>query len=150
MYERIVVGTDGSERARDAVRRACELAEAFELDEVHVVSATEPFSWKEIERIRQDLPSEFRDVVDADIDADNRIADAKRVLDESAIRTVPYASTADPADAILRVATDIDADLIVVGARGLGAIGRFLRGSVSTKVAHHAPCDVLIVEHDDD
>lgn len=149
MYERIVVGTDGSERARDAVRRACEVAEAFEIDEVHVVSATEPFTWKELERMRHDLPSEFRDIIDVDIDADNHIADAKRLLDEASIRTVPYSSTGDAADAILRVASDIDADLIIVGARGLSAIGRFLRGSVSTKVAHHSPCDVLVVEHDD-
>lgn len=55
----------------------------------------------------------------------------------------------DPATAILHVAEEVDTDLIVVGARGLGAVQRFLRGSVSTRVAHHAPCSALIVEHDD-
>lgn len=149
MYERIVVGTDGSDRALDAVRRACDLAVVCDLDEVHVVSASDPVSWAEIERIRRELPSEFRDVIDVDIDAENHIAEAQRVLDESSIRAVAHPATGDPADAILRVAADVEADVIVVGARGLGAVGRFLRGSVSTKVAHHAPCDVLVVEHDD-
>ena len=48
-----------------------------------------------------------------------------------------------------RYADRVDADLIVVGARGLSALRRFVRGSVSTRVAHHSTRDVLIVEHDD-
>ncbi|MFT4866023.1 MAG: nucleotide-binding universal stress UspA family protein, partial [Ilumatobacter sp.] len=59
----------------------------------------------------------------------------------------PHERTGDPADEILGVAELVNADLIVVGARGLGAIERFIRGSVSTRIAHHSPCDVLIVEH---
>ena len=65
------------------------------------------------------------------------------------ITPIRHESSHGAAEAILDVATEVDADLIIVGARGLGALGRFIRGSVSTKVAHHAPCNVLIVEHDD-
>jgi nucleotide-binding universal stress UspA family protein len=43
------------------------------------------------------------------------------------------------------VAEEQDADLIVVGARGLTGLERFLLGSVSSKLAHHAPCSVMIV-----
>jgi nucleotide-binding universal stress UspA family protein len=50
----------------------------------------------------------------------------------------------DPADLILSVAEDADVDLIVVGSRGLNATQRFLIGSVSTKVATHAHCAVLV------
>lgn len=56
----------------------------------------------------------------------------------------------DAALGILDVAEKVGADLIVVGARGRGAVARFVRGSVSTRVAHHSPCDVLVVEHDHD
>jgi nucleotide-binding universal stress UspA family protein len=50
-----------------------------------------------------------------------------------------------PADVIVDEAEDNGADLIVVGTRGLHAGRRLLLGSVSTKVVHHAPCDVLVV-----
>jgi nucleotide-binding universal stress UspA family protein len=51
----------------------------------------------------------------------------------------------DPAEAILRVAEDEAADLIVVGSRGLSTVARFFLGSVAERVARHAPCPVLLV-----
>jgi nucleotide-binding universal stress UspA family protein len=51
----------------------------------------------------------------------------------------------NPADEILNVAQEHKADLIITGAKGLGAIGRFLLGSVSTRVVQHATCSVLVV-----
>lgn len=50
-----------------------------------------------------------------------------------------------PADEILTVAKQHKADMILTGAKGLGAIGRALLGSVSTRVVHHADCSVLVV-----
>jgi nucleotide-binding universal stress UspA family protein len=51
----------------------------------------------------------------------------------------------NPADQILKTAETHEADLIVTGAKGLGAVGRFLLGSVSTRVVQHAACSVLVV-----
>jgi nucleotide-binding universal stress UspA family protein len=51
----------------------------------------------------------------------------------------------DPADAIIDAAEEEGADLIVVGNRGMQGAKRFLLGSVPNRVAHHAPCSVLIV-----
>jgi len=51
----------------------------------------------------------------------------------------------NPAEEVLNVAQKRKADLIVTGAKGLGAIGRFLLGSVSTRVAQHSACSVLVV-----
>ena len=51
----------------------------------------------------------------------------------------------NPADEILKVAETHEADLIVTGAKGLGAVARFLLGSVSTRVVQHAGCSTLIV-----
>jgi nucleotide-binding universal stress UspA family protein len=53
--------------------------------------------------------------------------------------------TGDPADQILTAAENLDADLIILGSRGLNAVQRFLLGSVSTKVTTHAPCAALVV-----
>lgn len=147
MYERIVVGTDGSSQSHDAVRAAGRLAELCGLDELHVVTASRRYSAHDMARIEASLPAEFHGLVDPLIDAQDRFDEAKSILGPS-IAVVPYQSDGHPAESILAVADKIDADLIVVGARGLGTVDRFLRGSVSTKVAHHSPCDVLIVEHD--
>lgn len=51
----------------------------------------------------------------------------------------------NPADEVLKAAETHEADLIVTGAKGLGAVGRFLLGSVSTRVVQHAHCSVLVV-----
>ena len=51
----------------------------------------------------------------------------------------------DVSDEILQVATELDSDLIVLGHKGKGAIKKFLLGSVTTRIAHHAPCSVLAV-----
>ncbi|MCA2979895.1 MAG: universal stress protein [Myxococcaceae bacterium] len=50
-----------------------------------------------------------------------------------------------PADALCELAEHLGVDLIVVGARGLGAGSRWLLGSVSDRIVHHAPCPVMVV-----
>lgn len=81
-------------------------------------------------------------------------AASKGLLDESEQRLrdagvgpeiTKQLGTGDPADLILTAATDAKADLIVMGSRGLNVAQRFLIGSVSTKVATHAHCAVLVV-----
>jgi nucleotide-binding universal stress UspA family protein len=147
MYERIVVGTDGSKRALDAVGAAGRLAKVCGATQVHVVAACRAFSSQEMARLRATLPAEFHDSISPQLDAKDHLNEADAVLG-TAVSMVPHERNGDPAEAILEVAESVNADLIVVGARGLGLVGRFVRGSVSTKVAHHSPCDVLIVEHD--
>lgn len=148
MYERIVVGTDGSKRALDAVRTAGRLSQLCDSATLHVVTACRPYSAYDMVRIESELPEEFHDLINPHFNAESRFNEASAVLDPS-ITVVTHEMSGDPADGILATAEAIKADLIVVGARGLSAAERFVRGSVSTKVAHHSPCDVLIVEHDD-
>jgi nucleotide-binding universal stress UspA family protein len=50
-----------------------------------------------------------------------------------------------PADVMCELARQLNAELLVVGARGHNAAQRFLVGSVSDRVVHHAPCPVLVV-----
>ena len=64
---------------------------------------------------------------------------------EEGLNVDRYAREGDPADAILDVAEETNADLIVVGNKGMTGAKRFLLGSVPNKVSHHAPCSVLII-----
>ena len=53
--------------------------------------------------------------------------------------------SAEVSDAILDAADELDIDMIVIGDKGKGAIREFLLGSVTRRIAHHAPCSVLVV-----
>jgi nucleotide-binding universal stress UspA family protein len=63
----------------------------------------------------------------------------------SGIEVNTHSREGDPADAILDVAEETGADLVVVGNKGMTGARRFLLGSVPNKVSHHAPCGVYIV-----
>ena len=76
----------------------------------------------------------------------------RRLVEQSVRKLVKAGFTAEavcqlgkPAEVIMKVASKHRADLIVMGAQGLGAIARFLLGSVSTRVVQHANCSVLVV-----
>jgi len=76
----------------------------------------------------------------------------RRLVEQSAQKLIQAGFTAEvvcqlgkPAEEIMKVASKHRADLIVMGAKGLGAIARFLLGSVSTRVVQHSSCSVLVV-----
>lgn len=73
------------------------------------------------------------------------VEDCSAKLVRAGYRVEQVPTIGNPADEILKVAERHEADLIVTGAKGLGAVGRFLLGSVSTRVVQHATCSVLIV-----
>jgi nucleotide-binding universal stress UspA family protein len=64
---------------------------------------------------------------------------------ERGIEVSTHAREGDPADAIIDVAEETNADLVIVGNKGMTGARRFLLGSVPNKISHHAPCSVLIV-----
>ena len=68
-----------------------------------------------------------------------------RKLIKAGFTAEPLYQLGNPAEEIMMVAAKQHADLIVMGAQGLGAMGRFLLGSVSTRVVQHATCAVLVV-----
>lgn len=147
MFTTILVGTDGSAHAHAAVAAAGEIAHRFGVPIVHVVAGYQPISSAELTTLTRELPDEFRGVLASDAAGRNLVNDAECELTGLGLEVRGHAVPASGADAVLDVADDIGADLIVVGSRGAGVGRRLLRGSVSSKVAHHAPCSVLIV-HD--
>ena len=78
-------------------------------------------------------------------DVEATLRDAAEEVEEAGIEVETFAREGDPADAILDVAEERGADLIVVGNKGMTGAKRFLLGSVPNKVSHHAPCSVLII-----
>ena len=144
MFDRIVVGTDGSETANEAVRQATELAKAVG-SSVDLVSAYEPVSSARLREEAQQVPKDLEWMVNPREDVDSTLKEAGGAIEEAGVSVEIYAREGDPADAILDVAEEQKADLIVVGNKGMTGAKRFLLGSVPNKVSHHAPCSVMII-----
>jgi nucleotide-binding universal stress UspA family protein len=77
-------------------------------------------------------------------ECEQKLADAAAALGARAVSCTTVSRSGDPATAILEVAAEEGSDLIVLGTRGLSKAERWLVGSVSTKVLHHARCGVLV------
>ncbi|HEX4108304.1 MAG TPA: universal stress protein [Solirubrobacteraceae bacterium] len=145
LFRSIVVGTDGSTTAAEALRRAVELARHSPAT-LHVVCAYEPMPGVRLRVERPALPQQAEWIWGPRDDAETTLAQAvERARAAGVERVEAFARQGDPADAILDVAEEQDADLIVVGNRGLTGAKRFLLGGVPNKISHHAPCSVLII-----
>jgi nucleotide-binding universal stress UspA family protein len=142
MFASIVVGTDGSQTAREAVRQAVELARRLGA-RLDIVSAYEPAG--RLREEAQQVPGDLQWMVNAREDVDATLREAAAESEAAGVATETYARQGDPADAILDVAEERGADLIVVGNKGMTGAKRFLLGSVPNKISHHAPCSVLII-----
>ena len=142
MFKSIVVGTNGTETADKAVTRAVELAKLTGAT-LHVVSAYEPApahvggSRPPAEAAEWAITPHFK--VDAVLEHATDIAKGGGVEIEL------HGPKGDAASAIVGVAEETKADLIVLGSKGMQGARRVL-GSVPNKVSHRAPCDVLIVQ----
>jgi nucleotide-binding universal stress UspA family protein len=144
MFGTIVVGTDGSDTASEAVRQATELASAVGA-KIELVSAFEPVSSQRLREERQEAPDDLQWAVNAREDVDATLKEAGDKVKDAGVEVETFARQGDPADAILDVAEEKNADLIVVGNKGMTGAKRFLLGSVPNRVSHHAPCSVLII-----
>lgn len=145
MYGSIVVGTDGSDTAKRAVAEATRLAKALG-DEIHLVAAYEPLRGARI----VGAPEGAAKVWDLkpDTAVQSVVEQAAAAIRIGGVEVTSHTVTGDPADAMLDVAGQNGAGLIVVGNRGMHGMTRVL-GSVPNKVSHRATCSVLIVSTDD-
>ncbi|HEY6692587.1 MAG TPA: universal stress protein [Solirubrobacteraceae bacterium] len=144
MFQSIVVGTDGSETAGEAVREAIELAKAVGAS-IELVSAYEPVSRERLREEARQAPGDLQWMVNPREDVEATLSEASERVEAAGVSVNTYPREGDPADAILDVAEERNADLIVVGNKGMTGAKRFLLGSVPNKVSHHAPCSVLII-----
>jgi nucleotide-binding universal stress UspA family protein len=145
MFRSIVVGTDGSATAREAVTQAVALARAFDAT-LHVVCAYEPPAVQMLRGEPRGTEATLDDwALNARADAEATLAEAQELAAGGGVPVQRYARQGDAADAILDVAEERSADLVIVGNKGFTGAKRFLLGSVPNKVSHHAPCSVLII-----
>jgi nucleotide-binding universal stress UspA family protein len=147
MYKQIVVGTDGSGGATVAVDTAIELARLTGAG-LHVV-----YAHKLATPLQMTAAAEAGFAAAVLAESDDAVhAEGQRVCDlvveragNAGVKAEGHCISADPADALGKVAEDVGADLIVVGNRGMTGARRVL-GSVPNKLSHHCPTSLLIAD----
>ena len=175
MFKKILVAYEGSENARRALAVAAELAQKLEAEllVVHVLMHGRPskelMRMAEIEQLVKEthktaMPgvaypsgrpvnllgdSENSDQAARVLAAlgDQLVADAKARCRDLGVQTVTtFVRSGDYADEILDTADEEEADLVVIGSRGLGRIRQTILGSVSQKVLYEADQTVVVVK----
>jgi len=143
MFEKIVVGVDGSDQSISALVTACDIAQKY-ASKLYLVHSPE------VETTGIAVGSgavEIQPEPDVIAAAGEQVMSAAKAKAEEAgcPPTQCTVGNDSPAAEILKCADDIDADLIVLGRRGLGSITSLLLGSVSQKVSHDAKCACMTV-----
>jgi nucleotide-binding universal stress UspA family protein len=145
MFKVIVVGTDGSERSGVAVKEALSLAKLSRgrVHGVHVLRPLLTAATAQLDAAGVAIANEDRQQEALRIRADF-LAEATRQQVPAELETYD----GEPADALIKVAEAVQADLLVVGNRGMSGVRRFMVGSVPNRVSHRSPCSLLIVDTD--
>jgi nucleotide-binding universal stress UspA family protein len=138
VFSTVVVGADDSSTARQAVVIAADVAQTGG-GALHIVTAYDAKSVRV-----EALPDELRYSA-GEHPAEALLRRLSELVRERGLEPIVHAAEGDPVDAIVAVAESVEADLIVVGNKGMKGVRRVL-GSVPNSVAHKAPCSVLIAD----
>jgi len=143
MFSKIMVPVDGSEHSKKALDYAIKLGKMFssEIVLIHVVQQPIfPFSEMTtstfIDKVIEGLMENARRIINA----------AKDTVKREGLRVVDIIKVGQPAEVIISEAEKLNVNLIVIGSKGVSKVKRFLLGSISDAVVHHAKCPVLIVK----
>lgn len=136
---KILVPVDGSENSQKGIEMALAIAESSGAS-ITVLEVIEEFG---------PLPG-YYEAPPADVSrirwvSEQRFEKVHTPLEKTKVKWDRRVEEGYAAETIVRVAEESACDLIVIGSRGMGVFGRFLLGSVSDRVVHHAPCSVLVV-----
>src|ERR671938_1637193 len=138
MVQTIAVGTDGSDTARTAVDFAMDMAERYGARLV-IASAYTPVSEDRVRKEQVDAPQEIQWSINPSEDVDTALRQVEETAQERGLKYASEARNGDPADVLCEIASDHEADVIVVGNQGMQ---RRILGSVPNSVSHKAPCSV--------
>jgi nucleotide-binding universal stress UspA family protein len=144
MFSSIVVGTDGSSRSRQAVAVATEVAKTHG-SKLHLVRAFRP-TLQTAALAAGDAVMALAPTTDAEIhhQVEEELERLAAEIERDGVAVQTYACPQSAPSAILSVALHQEADLIVVGSKGMHGARRVL-GSVPNSIAHQATCAVMII-----
>lgn len=139
--QHIVAAVDGSEQSMVAARTAVEIARDSGARLIFVTVVRPPEGWWGLEG----APPSPEVLAEAIAEGGRELNNLIGTLDTDGIQVDTSEELGDPASKIIEVVEANNADLLVVGRRGAGLVERVMLGSVADRLAHHAPCPLLIV-----
>jgi len=142
VFATVAVGVDGSETAEKAAAYALDLA-ARQGSKIVFISAYKPVSEARLRREMRDVPAEHQWQVNPTEDVDGILREFEEQAAERGLQWASEASEGDPAEVLVALAAKHDADLLIVGNKGMN---RRILGSVPNDVSHKAECSVMIVK----
>ena len=142
MIETIAVGTDGSGTATKAVEFALDMAKRYEA-KVVFISSYRPVSESRLRKEQQEAPQELQWAINPAEDVEATLREAEEMAEERGLKWTSEAKEGDPADVLVELAEKHDADVLVIGNKGMQ---RRVLGSVPNSVSHKANCSVVIVK----
>jgi nucleotide-binding universal stress UspA family protein len=141
----VLVGIDGSKNSKTALVKSIDCFKLKQAETkitlVHVVDVADPIKFL--------TPVEFVASIETNLSMEGEtfLADGARILSEAGKTGVEIViHKGDPASELIKMANETKPDLMVLGARGHTAVEHFLLGSVSHRIATHAPCSVAVVK----
>jgi nucleotide-binding universal stress UspA family protein len=137
MISTVAVGTDGSETAEEAVKQAADLARRFGAKLVLLSAYPSPGGFAAYAGIDLEWASSSQDHVSTILKR------SETALREEGIECETRSGEGDPAEVLVRLAAECDADLLVIGNKGMK---RRVLGSVPNKVTHKADRTVMVVK----
>ena len=144
MINKILVPVDGSKIALRALEFAMEIGGKFG-SEIIVINIDVPYDLSRIKPPRRDKNG---NVIPVEAAAPTPLEEAEKEAKKAGYERITFKKVVDidPAERICAEAEKDDADLIIMGNRGMGVLAGFFLGSVSTKVSQSAHCPVTIVK----
>jgi nucleotide-binding universal stress UspA family protein len=142
MVQTVAVGTDGSGTADKAVEFAIDMAARYEA-RIVFISAYVPVRGSRLQREARDAPDDLQWTINPAEDVDAVLRECEQRAEERGLRWASEAREGDPAKILVDLAASNEADVLVIGNKGMQ---RKLLGSVPNTVTHNAPCSVVIVK----
>lgn len=140
MYTNIMIAVDGSSESLQAVHQALSLMERGLRAEVALVNVQEPASLLQL--ATQDSDAIAAAAVEA---GEHLMAEGAALLDAAGVGYSMEVVLGSPSTVLVDMAEQLNADIVILGARGMGAIQSAMVGSVSKAVIHRCTRPVLIV-----
>jgi nucleotide-binding universal stress UspA family protein len=142
MISTVAVGTDGSDTADKAVEFAIDLAKRYDARLV-AISSYKPVSESRLKEEQKDAPDEIQWSINPTEDVEAILSDLQEKAQEAGLAVTTVAGDGEPADVLVNHAEEQNADVLVVGNKGMQ---RRILGSVPNSVAHKATCTVVVVK----
>jgi nucleotide-binding universal stress UspA family protein len=141
MFQKMVVGVDGSDNSFRALDQAVQLAKQFSSELIMVFVVHIP-----VTSYSYDVLGSLSVFNRLEEDGKDALAKCAEIASKAEVSSRTVLLSGDPAQGILDTATKEGADLLIVGSRGTGTLERLLIGSVSERVVRFSKCPVLVVK----